>query len=106
MLSIQKKKILLSINIIKSLSKLDNFYQHENKKDTGGIHITKFQLEQLYDSNTDIEKNTKNAITNLETFYITQKKDNSEESNCKYCDKKYTSRGIKLYMNKCHMNGM
>ena len=119
-----KEKILLSVNIIKSLSKLDNFSQQE--KDAGGIHITKFQLEQLYDSYSDIEKNTKKAITHLEDFYIGQKKiitdikisniqdivtkfyvnNNSEDSKCKYCGKKYTSRGIKLHMNKCPMNGM
>ena len=82
-------------------------------------------MEQLYDSYSDIEKNTKKAITHLEDFYIGQKKiltdikisniqdivtkfyvnnNNSEESNCKYCGKSYTSKGIKLHMNKCPMN--
>ena len=30
----------------------------------------------------------------------------SNDNNCKYCDKKYTSRGIKLHQSKCPMNDM
>lgn len=116
-----KDKILLSINIIKSLYKL---HIDENNKDNDKnniINITYRQLDFFQKEYENMEKNNKKSLNLLEEYYINQKtclndmkmnnmKDminkfyvtTNDNIICKFCSKPFTQKGIKNHMNKCN----